>query len=69
MQEKTNKRKDKMEDKSRGISVLLYVELTEKVARTLKKRSISTAAKPHITLRRLLVWLKDKVDQMDGCTP
>ena len=41
--------------------VLLCVKgLTEKVAMTLKKRGVSTAMKPHTTLRRLLVRPKDK---------
>ena len=49
-QEKTQEKYDKMEDKSRVMVVLPYVKgLTDKVARILKKRGVSTVMKhtPH----------------------
>ncbi|XP_072037593.1 uncharacterized protein [Amphiura filiformis] len=49
--------------RSRGTVVLPYVKgVTERVSRVMKKYNVSTAMKPHNTLRRELVHLKDKRD-------
>ena len=65
--EKTKNKKDKTEEKSRGMIVLPYVGgLTEKLTRIFKKRRISTAVKPHTTLRSLLVKPKDKCEPREG---
>ncbi|XP_072048938.1 uncharacterized protein [Amphiura filiformis] len=49
--------------RSRGMVVLPYVKgVTERVSRVMKKYNVSTAMKPHNTLRRELVHPKDKRD-------
>ena len=64
---KERKKKDNEKDKSRGMVVLPYVSgLSEKIARIMKKRKVSTAMRPHTTLRRLLVRPKDKVEPREG---
>ena len=64
---KANKKKEKDQEKNRGMVIVPYVKsLSEKVARIMKKRRISTAMKPHTTLRNLLVHPKDKLDPREG---
>ena len=59
---KPSKKKDQ-DFKSKGMVIIPYVEgVSEKVARIMKSYSISTAMKPHSTLRNLLVHPKDKRD-------
>ena len=48
--------------KFKGLAVIPYVEgLSERVARVFRKYGISTAMKPHRTLRSILVHPKDKL--------
>ena len=57
----TSKNSTKTE-KSKGLAVIPYVEgLSERIARVFRKHGISTAMKPHRTLRSMLVHLKDKL--------
>ena len=54
--------------KSKGMVVLPYVKgLSESVGRVLKKHGISTAMRPHQTLRKALVRPKDKISQENMC--
>ena len=63
--QKSRERQD--QEKSRGMVVLPYVKgLSEKVSRMLKKKKISTAMRPHTTLRQLLVHPKDKLEPGEG---
>ena len=60
------------EEKNRGMVVLPYVQgLTKRMTRSLKKRMISVASKPHLTLRNIIVHPKDKIDPREGvyCIP
>ena len=57
----TSKNSTKTE-KSKGLAVIPYVEgLSEHIARVFRKHGISTAMKPHRTLRSMLVYPKDKL--------
>ena len=40
--------------------------LSERIAQVMKKRRISTAMRPHTTLRNLLVHPKDKAESKEG---
>ena len=63
---KGNSRKESSE-KNKGMVVLPYVHGTsEELARIFKKRQITSAMKPHSTLRTLLVHPKDKTDPKEG---
>ena len=63
-QKKKGKKKEK--ENMKGQVVLPYVQgVTEKLTRILKKHKISTAVKPHSTLRQLLVRPKDQVKKED----
>ena len=63
---KGNSRKESSE-KNKGMVVLPYVHGTsEELARIFKKRHITSAMKPHSTLRTLLVHPKDKTDPKEG---
>ena len=54
-------------DKNRGMVVIPYISgVSEKVARILKKRRVSSAMRPHTTLKGLLVHPKDKTDPKEG---
>ena len=66
---KGNSRKESSE-KNKGMVVLPYVRgVSEELARIYKKRQITSAMKPHSTLRTLLVHPKDKTDPKEGvCT-
>ena len=58
------KPKPALEDKNKGMVVIPYVAgLSEKVSRVLKKHNISTAMKPHTTIRNILVHPKDKQEK------
>ena len=66
-QPKERKPKSEEKDKSRGMVVIPYVQgLTEKLSRIFRKHNISTAMKPHTTMRRLLVSPKDKLEPREG---
>ncbi len=61
-QEKKKQQKDTQE-KSRGMVVIPYVEgLSEAVDRVFRKHRVTSAMKPHTTLKNLLVHPKDKTD-------
>ena len=56
---------DAGKDKTKGLVVIPYVEgLTDKATRIFRKHGISTAVKPHTTLRKMLVHPKDKRDPL-----
>ena len=69
MQNKKQKAPIKNKDssqKSRGMVVLPYVQgLAERASRVFKKYHISTAMKPHSSLRKQLVNPKDKIDPLE----
>ncbi|XP_072019530.1 uncharacterized protein [Amphiura filiformis] len=59
---KVNKKTDD-KTRSKGMVVLPYVKgVTERISRVMKSYNISTAMKPHDTLRKQLVHPKDKRD-------
>ena len=63
---KRNNRKESTE-KNKGVVVLPYVRgVWEELARIYKKRQITSAIKPHSTLRALVVHPKDKTDPKEG---
>ena len=54
-------------DKNRGMVVIPYISgVSEKIARIMKKRQVSSAMRPHTTLKGLLVHPKDKTDPKEG---
>ena len=58
----TRNRKTQKEQKNKHMVIVPYVKgVTERAARVYKKYNISTAMKPHCTLRQILVHKKDKV--------
>ena len=62
---KIKQKSTKNEEKSKGLVVIPYIEgLTERLSRVYKKHGFSTAMKPYITLRRMLVHPKDKRDPL-----
>ena len=64
---KTKRNKKDNTEKSKGMVIVPYVErLTETVTRIFRRHGIATAVRPHNTLRKILVHLKDKRDPM--CT-
>ena len=69
MQNKKQKAPIKNKDssqKSRGMVVLPYVQgFAERASRVFKKYHISTAMKPHSSLRKQLVHPKDKIDPLE----
>jgi len=66
-QHKSEKVKEDRE-KSKGMVVLPYIQgATEKVQRVMKQHNISTAVKPHMTLRQQLVHPKDKIADTNKC--
>ena len=63
---KQKKHQDR-KDQNKGMVVLPYVAgVSEKLARIFKKRQVSTAMRPHTTLKGLLVHPKDKSDPKEG---
>ncbi|XP_072042917.1 uncharacterized protein [Amphiura filiformis] len=55
-------------DRCKGMVVIPYVQgVSERLQRSFKKYGISTAMKPHNTLKRLLVHPKDKIDSSQSC--
>ena len=63
---KTNTKKKDDTTKSNGFVVLPYVKgVTERVSRVMKNYNLSTAMKPHCTIRRQLVHPKDKREPRD----
>ena len=57
----------KEKDKNKGMVVMPYISgILEKLARIFKKRRVSTAMKPHTTLKHLLVHPKNKTDPKEG---
>ena len=66
---KGNNRKESSE-KNKGMVVLPYVRgVSEELARIYKKRQITSAVKPHSTLRTILVHPKDKTDPKEVYIP
>ena len=52
-------------EKTKGLVIIPFVEgLTDKATRIFRKHGISTAVKPHTTLRKMLVHPKDKRDPL-----
>ncbi len=65
-EQKEKNRKDK-KDKNKGLVVIPYVQgVSEPLERIFKKYNISTAMRPHLNLRKLLVHPKDKRDMDDN---
>ena len=65
--EKDRRKKDSGKDKNRGMVILPYIGgISEKLARILKKRKVTTAMRPHTTLKNMLVHPKDKTDPKEG---
>ena len=61
---KDKSKKDKAQEKSRGVVTVPYVHsFTEKIQRIFTKHRVATVVKPQTTLRQVLVHPKDKVDQ------
>ena len=62
--QKINPRKDKAQEKSRGVVTVPYVHsFTEKIQRIFTKHRVATVIKPQTTLRQVLVNPKDKVEK------
>ena len=62
---KSTTKEDFVEQKSKGLVVIPYVEsVTEKATRVFRRHGISTAVRPHNTLRKMLVHPKDKRDPL-----
>ena len=62
------KTKDKSEKKNKGMVVLPYVQgVTERIQRSMKKHGVEAPAKPHRTLRRILVHPKDRIEDGKKC--
>ena len=60
---KVNKKTTDTDKKSVNFVTLPYIQgVTEPVQRILKKHNISTAVKPHTSLKKILVHPKDKLD-------
>ena len=54
--------------KKRGMVVLPYVQgVTERMQRVMRKHGIEAPARPHTTLRKLLVHPKDKIEDGKKC--
>ena len=60
----TRTKRSQTELKNKHIVIVPYVKgISKRAARVFKKFNISTAMKPHSTLRQVLVHPKDKVKQ------
>ena len=68
-EKRTQQRKSREDkDRYRGLVVLPYVKgLSESVDRVMRKHRISTAMRPHQTIRSMLVHPKDKVNLQSKC--
>jgi len=63
---KDSRKKKDDENKSKGMAVLPYVSgVSERISRVLKSYNISSAMKPHTTLRSQVVHPKDKREELD----
>ena len=63
---KDKSKKDKAQEKSRGVVTVPYVhseKKIEKIQRILTKHRLATVVKPQTTLRQVLAHRKDKVDK------
>ena len=61
---KDKSKKDKAQEKSRGVVTVPYVHsFTEKIQRIFTKHRVATVVKPQTTLRQVLVHPKDKVEK------
>ena len=61
---KDKSRKDKAQEKSRGVVTVPCVHsFTEKIQRVFTKHGVATVIKPQTTLRQVLVHPKDKVEK------
>ncbi len=63
------KRAKEVKDKNKGLVVIPYIQgIFESFSRVIKKHNVSTAMRPHITVRSLAVHPKDKksMDQTTG---
>ena len=69
---KDKSKKDKAQEKSRGVVTVPYVHsFTEKIQRIFTKHRVATVVKPQTTLRQVLVHPMDKVDKqnmLEWCT-
>jgi len=66
--ERERKLKQNREEKPKGLVVLPYISgMSEALTRVFKKRGITTALKPHQTIRNILVHPKDKTDKDKTC--
>ena len=69
---KDKSKKDKAQEKSRGVVTFPYVHsFTEKIQRIFTKHRVATVVKPQTTLRQVLVHPMDKVDKqnmLEWCT-
>lgn len=64
----STKKRNNTTDKKKGQVVIPYIKgLSERIARTLRTHGVTTAFKPHKTIRRLLVHPKDKMKCNDVC--
>ena len=62
------KNRQEVLDRNKGMVVIPYVQgVSEALERVYKKHNISTAMKPHTTLRNRLVHPKDKRDIKESC--
>ena len=67
---KSSTKKDNVDQKSKGLVVIPFVEsTTEKATRVFRRHGNSTAVQLHTTLRKMLVHPKDKRDPLTttGC--
>ncbi len=63
---KTKQKEKKKEENIQGMVVLPHVKgITEQLKRVFSKYRIATSVKPHLTLRNILVYPKDKIDTLD----
>jgi len=61
------KKQEQSKEKSKGLVVLPYVKGTsEQTQRLFRKYKVSTAFKPHTTMRQLMVHPKDKVEKNEA---
>ena len=61
-------RKRETDTKSKGSVVIPYIKnVSEALARVFKKHNIFVTMRPHSTLRRVLVYPKDKIKLEEVC--